>query len=97
MPAPDLALIKSWCGVFGPEYDAQLPIMVAAATRLASHECGVDYVAEPMPENVQQWCAAQVSYWINNPDAAAEKPLHKSPFIDGLLDPERRFVMELKQ
>ena len=91
MPAPDLVLVKTWCRIDGAEFDAIMPTMIASATSLASHECGVDYATEAMPEAVQQWCAAQVAYWINNPEAATEKALTQSPFISGLLDPFRQY------
>lgn len=92
MSAPTTAFVKQWARIDGTEFDAILPTMIAAATKLASHETGHDYTTEAMPEPVQQWCAAQVSFWISQPDAATERPLVKSPFIDGLLDPYRSFA-----
>lgn len=89
MPAPDIALVKAWARIDGTEFDAILPTMIASATAVASHETGVDYTIEDMPESVEQWCAATVSYWINHPDAASEKRTDPSPFLAGLLDPYR--------
>lgn len=91
MAAPDTALIKSWCRIDGDEFDTILSVMIASATSLASHETGVDYTVEAMPESVQIWVAANISYWINSPDAASEKRADPSPFIAGLLDPHRTF------
>lgn len=87
----DVNLVKSWARIDGEQFDAVLPMMIASAVALASHETGVDYTQVDMPPNVQQWCAAQVSYWINNPDAGAEGKTNPSPFLGGLLDPDRTF------
>ncbi|WP_028310977.1 head-tail connector protein [Derxia gummosa] len=87
MPAPDLALVKSWCRIDGTEFDGQLPTMVTAATAMASHETGIDYLTEEMPEAVQQWCAAVVSHWLSNPGSEAAP----SPFMARLLDPHRTY------
>lgn len=92
MAAPDIDLIKAWVRIDGTEFDATLPLMIASATSLASHECGVDYTVEDMPESVQQWVAATVSYWVNNPDAATDRKTEVSPFLSGLLDPHRTYA-----
>lgn len=91
MAAPDLALVKTWCRIDGTEFDDILPMMVSASVAIASHETGVDYSTEAMPEAVQQWCCAQIGYWINNPDAADAKDMKPSPFLARLLDPYRQF------
>lgn len=91
MPSPSPDLIKSWCRVDGTDFDAILPTMISAAVALASHETGVDYVAEAMPEAVQQWCSAQVAYWIESPSAASERQMFRSPYVDRLLDPYRTY------
>lgn len=91
MAAPDLSLVKAWCRIDGTEFDAILPTMIASAASLASHETGVDYTTATMPEAVQQWVCANVSYWINNSDAASDKRADPSPFLAGLLDPYRTF------
>jgi len=91
MPAPETDLIKRWARIDGSEFDGLLPMMIETATALAGHETGVDYAAQEMPKPVQQWCAAQVSYWVNNPDAGAEKKVEVSPFLSGLLDPFRTY------
>lgn len=91
MPAPEIALIKVWARIDGAEFDAILPMLIASATALASHETGVDYIVEAMPDAVQHWCAANVSYWINNSDAASDRRADPSPFLDGLLDPYRTY------
>lgn len=92
MAAPDTAFVKQWARIDGTEFDLILPTMIASATKLASHETGTDYTTAVMPEPVQQWCAAQVSYWIDNGSAATERQMMKSPFLDGLLDPYRSFA-----
>lgn len=92
MAAPDTDLVKLWCRIDGTEFDGLLPTMIAGVTALASHETGVDYTAEDMPEAVQQWCCAQISYWINNPDAAGSKEMKASPFLMHLLDPYRSYT-----
>lgn len=95
MAAPETNFIKTWCRI-GSEFDAILPMMITSATTLAGNETGVDYQVEDMPEPVQQWVAANVSYWINNPDAATDKKSDPSPFLAGLLDPFRTYAMEVK-
>ncbi len=92
MAAPDIDLIKTWARIDDTSFDAILPMMITGATGLASHACGVDFVAEIMPESVQMWVAAQVSYWVNNPDAAADRKTEQSPFLNGLLDPHRTYA-----
>lgn len=92
MPKPTDSLIKVYCRIDGSEFDAILPTMIDAATALASHETGVDYTTAAMPEAVQQWCAAQISHWIDNPSAASDKQMHKAPYIDRLLDPYRSYT-----
>lgn len=94
MAAPETALIKTWARIDGTEFDSILPLMIASATALASHETGVDYTVATMPESVQQWCAATIAYWVNNPDAANERRPDPSPFLSGLLDPYRLYGME---
>ncbi len=94
MAAPETALIKTWARIDGTEFDTILPMMIASATALVIQETGVDYLTVAMPESVQQWCAAIVAHWINNPDAASDKTLVPSPFLGGLLDPYRQFGME---
>lgn len=96
MPAPDLAFVKSWARIDGAEFDVILPGLVAAATALASHETGVDYTVEAMPDAAQLWVAANVSYWIKNPDAAEAGSMQPSPFLDRLLDPCRLRTMEVR-
>lgn len=92
MAAPDSDLVKVWCRIDGTEFDDILPMMIASATALASHETGVDYTIEPMPESVQQWVAANVAYWTENPNAANDKTSDPSPFLACLLDPYRTFA-----
>lgn len=94
MAAPETALIKTWCRIDGDEFDAILPTMITSATALASHETGVDYSSETMPASVQQWVAANVSYWIRNPDAASSGKVDPAPFLCALLDPHRLYGME---
>lgn len=89
MPQPDIELIKHMARIDDARFDALLPTLIESATSLASHELGTDYETEDMPVSVQQWVAAHVSYWINNPDAAADRKSEPSPFLDGLLDPHR--------
>ena len=91
MPAPDLALIKTWCRIDSAAFDTILPTMIESATALASHETGVDYSTEAMPEAVQMWVAANVGYWVNQPDAGTDKKIEPSPFLSGLLDPYRLY------
>lgn len=91
MPAPSLDLVKTWARIDGTAFDAILPTLVDAATAVASHETGHDYTVEDMPAPVTQWVAATVSYWIANPDAAAERAHEPSPFLARLLDPYRTY------
>lgn len=89
MPAPSADIVKTWCRI-GDEFDSLLPMMIKAATRLAGHQTGRGtdyYLAADMPEEVQQWVAANVAYWIENPEAASKES--PSPFLDGLLQTER--------
>lgn len=88
MAAPDTAIIKQWCRIDGSEFDLVLPVLIAAATALASHETGTDYEVEAMPEAVQQWCAVNIGYWLANPDLLNGSAV-PSPFLAGLLDPYR--------
>lgn len=92
MPAPDTALVKAWCRIDGNEFDSILPLMIDSATAIASHETGVDYTVEAMPDAVQQWVSANVSYWIENPNAANDKKADPSPFLSSLLDPYRTYT-----
>jgi len=94
--APSTSLVKTWCRIDGTEYDSLLPVMIAAATALASHETGVDYTTTTMPDAVQQWVAANVSYWINNPDAASAKRADPAPMLASLLDPYRTYQFTVK-
>lgn len=89
MAAPSSDLIKAWCRIDGSDFDAVLSTMISTAVAIASHETGVDYVADEMPEAVQQWCAAQVAFWIESPSAATERQMFRSPYVDRLLDPYR--------
>lgn len=91
MAVPETALIKAWCRIDGTEFDAILPTIISAATAQAGHEVGVDYTTTAMPAAVQQWVAATVSYWINNPDAATTRQMAPSPFLDRLLDKARTY------
>ena len=91
MPAPELSFVKPWCSIDGDAFDSVLPTMIASATALASHETGVDYTVEVMPEAVQQWVAANVGFWIDNKNAGSDKKLEPSPFLAGLLDPYRLY------
>jgi len=95
MPAPDTALVKTWCRIDGAEFDSILPTMIAEAASRASHETGVDYSTVAMPSGVQMWCAAQVAHWLANPAATIEQHASQvNPFLSGLLDPHRTFGME---
>lgn len=96
MAAPTTDFIKAWCRIDGVEHDAILPAMIASATAGASHETGYDYAAVDMPESVKIWCAAQVAHWLATPEAAAAGQAQKNLFLDGLLDPHRRYGMEVK-
>ena len=95
MPSPSSDLVKAWCRIDGTDFDAVLPTMIASAVMLASHETGVDYITESMPEAVQQWCAAQVAFWIESPSAAIDRQLFRSPYVDRLLDPYRTYNWSL--
>lgn len=90
--SPDTTFIKEWCRIDGSEFDIILPKLISAATTLACHETGVDYLATDMPEPVQAWCAAQVAYWIANPEAGSDTKIMQSPFHLGLLDPFRTYL-----
>lgn len=92
MSAPDTAFVKQWARIDGTEFDAILPTLIDSATALAGHATGKDYFTVTMPEPVQQWCAATVSYWISSPDAATERPMIPAPFLAALLDPYREFA-----
>lgn len=96
MAAPSSEFIKAWCRIDGAEFDLILPAMIASATACASHETGNDYVTVDMPEPVKIWCAAQVAHWIATPEAASTggNP-QKNLFLDGLLDPFRKYSMEV--
>jgi len=99
MAEPSTDFIKAWCRIDGDEFDAILPAMIASATASASHETGHNYATVEMPRSVQMWCAAQVSHWLASPEAAVS-PSGNNPqknlYLDGLLDPHRTFVMEIK-
>ena len=92
MPSPDTAFVKQWCRIDGAEFDTILPTLIASATTLACHETGVDYLTTEMPEPVKVWCAAQVAYWLSNPEAGSDKKILQSPFHLGLLDPFRTYA-----
>lgn len=87
----DTDFIKRWCRIDGTEFDAILPTLIDSAVILAGHETGRDYAVVEIPLPVQSWCAAQVAYWIDQPTAATERQMMKSPFVDGLLDPYRAY------
>ena len=89
--SPDTAFVKEWCRIDGTEFDLVLPTLISTATALASHETGIDYLTAVMPAPIQAWCAAQVAYWIANPEAGYEKRIMPSPFHAGLLDPYRTY------
>lgn len=91
MPAPALQVVKDWCRIDGTEFDAFLPALIDSATILASHQTGTDYTVEAMPAPVQTWVFAQCAHWIDQPAAATERAMVKSPFLDGLLDPFRSY------
>ena len=91
MALPDLQVVKDWCRITDDAFDNTLPTLIEAAAALAGHETGKDYTTAPMPAPVQTWCAAQVAYWIDQPAAATERPMVKSPLLDGLLDPYRTY------
>lgn len=96
MAAPDTSFIKAWCRIDGAEFDIILPAMIADATARAGQETGVNYATVDMPESVKIWCAAQVAHWIASPEAAVAGAHQRNLFLDGLLDPHRLFVMEVK-
>lgn len=91
MAAPDLQLVKDWCRIDGDEFDLILPVLIAGATKQASHACGTDYAAEAMPETVTAWVCAQVAFWIDNPESGSDGRMKPSPFLAGLLDPYRNY------
>lgn len=90
MALPDEDVIREWCRLDQGQFDDVLPVMIAGASRHASHITGRDYATEDMPENVQMWVAAQVSHWITNPDALAKNEV--SPYMLRLLDPDRLYL-----
>ena len=89
---PDTEFVKEWCRIDGNEFDAILPTLIASATTLACHETGVDYLTLDMPGPVQAWCAAQVAYWLANPEAGSDSKIMASPVHVGLLDPFRTYA-----
>jgi len=91
MAAPDTAFIKQWARIDGTEFDLILPTLIASATKLASHECATDFTTVAMPEPVKAWCAAQVAFWIANPQSGSENRITMSPHLGGLLDPYRSY------
>lgn len=95
MAAPELSVVKAWCRIDGSEFDAILPMMIADATARASHETGHDYMVEDMPGSVQMWCVAQIADWLKTPEASVDSPTKKNLFLDGLLDPYRKYAMEV--
>lgn len=96
MPAPAIDFVKTWGRIDVDEFDAILPALIASATAMASHETGVDYSSEAMPEAVQCWVAANVSYWVDNPTAATDRAMSPAPYLSGLLDPYRTYSMEVR-
>lgn len=90
MAQPDEDTIRQWCRLDGGQFDDVLPLLIAGATRHASHITGRNYESESMPENVQMWVAAQVSHWIANPDAMAKNEIAQHTMR--LLDPDRRYL-----
>lgn len=91
MALPDTAFIKAWARIDGDEFDAILPTLIDSAAVLANHETGQDFITNDMPAPVRSWCAAQVAYWLSQPEAGTEKKILPSPFHIGLLDPYRTF------
>lgn len=92
MPAPDIALVKAWCSIDGTEFDAQLPMVIDSATRLASHMTGRDYLSEEMPTPVQQWVCAQVASTLPYREAIITGAIvAANPLVDRLLDPYRTY------
>jgi len=87
MARPDEDVIREWCRVDDGIFDDVIPVMIAGATRMASHITGHNYESVDMPENVQMWCAALVSHWLTNPDAQAKNEI--APHLERLLDSER--------
>ena len=92
MAKPDLQVVKDWCRISDDAFDNVLPVLIDSATALAVHETGIDYFTEYMPPPVETWVSAQCAYWVDQPAAATEARMVKSPFIDGLLDPYRSFA-----
>ena len=89
MASPSLSFVKAWARIDGTEFDAVLPALIVAATVLAGHETGRDYLTTVMPESVEVWCSATIAHWIANPEASTARQLVPSPFLAGLLDPYR--------
>lgn len=84
MPAPSTDFVKAWCRIDGDEFDAVLPAMIASATTVASHETGVDYLVEDMPDSVKVFCSAVVAQLLTSPEAGLTSTVTLS-----LLDPYR--------
>lgn len=100
MPAPDTAVVKTWCRIDGTEFDTILPMLIADATAQAGHQVAQDsayYVANEMPASVLMWCCAQIAHWLETPSATTSgNAPQRNLFLDGLLDPYRQFKMETK-
>jgi hypothetical protein len=92
MAVPDTTVVKQWCRIDGTEFDLILPVLIASATKLASHECAVDYTTTTMPDGVKSWVCAQVAFWIANPESGSSNRITPSPFLAGLLDPYRSYT-----
>lgn len=51
-------------------------------------ECGYG-AASSVPAPIKQWMLVQIAHWHAQREAATEKPLTPTPYVDGLLDPYR--------
>ena len=38
----------------------------------------------------------QVAHWVRNAEATTDGALYKTPYVDGLLDPYRLYIMETR-
>ena len=92
MPAPDLAYVKAVCRLDDNRHDLTLPVCIGAATQKASHETGVDYSVQPMPDAVKQWVALYARYLCELPGVSVDVEVKPFPArLDGLLDPYRTY------
>lgn len=96
MAAPTTEFIKAWCRIDGSEFDAILTDLIADATKRAGSETGNDYFTVEMPSSVKIWCGMQVAHWVRNAEATTDRALYKTPYVDGLLDPYRLYIMETR-